>query len=93
MGGILISVHLSGTISFSSPNSTSFNNPFTTPHIGAPDRKANMNDAVSEFNREKVKVSRTPVNIIVNPARIEQKLDIDKKPSSGRGDIFSFFHF
>ncbi len=55
--------------------------------------KANMHDAVSEFNREKVKVSRIPVNIIVNPARIEQKLDIDKKPSSGRGDIFSFFHF
>jgi len=52
-----------------------------------------MNDAISEFNREKVKVSRTPVNIIVNPVRIEQKLDIDKKPSSGRGDICSFFHF
>ena len=59
-----------GSIGFKVSDSTSTNNDLTTPHIGNPVVKANANDAMKEFKGEKVNVSKTPVNIIVKPAKI-----------------------
>ncbi|KGG10318.1 hypothetical protein EV11_0147 [Prochlorococcus sp. SS52] len=43
----------------------------TTPHIGIPVVKDNAKDATIELTGEKVYVSNTPVNMIVNPASDE----------------------